>query len=77
MSDTVSRDDVVVFVSTRKGAFILTHSAGSWSINGPHHLGQIIHHLVQDPRNRNNLLMAASTGHLGPTMFRSSDMGAT
>ncbi len=77
MSDTVSRDDVVVFVSTRKGAFILTHSSGKWSINGPHHLGQIIHHLVQDPRDRNNLLMAASTGHLGPTMFRSSDMGAT
>jgi hypothetical protein len=34
-----------------------------------------VHHLVLDPRDRRTLLMAARTGHLGPTLMRSSDFG--
>ena len=30
-----------------------------------------------DPRDRRTILMAASTGHLGPTIFRSIDKGRT
>jgi hypothetical protein len=43
--------------------------------DGPHLFGQIVHHLVLDPRDGKTLLAAASTGHLGPTIFRSTDLG--
>jgi hypothetical protein len=32
---------------------------------------------VLDPRDRRTLLVAARTGHLGPTVFRSTDLGAS
>ena len=69
------RDGVVVLVGTRKGAFFLRHDRGDWKIEGPHFLGQIVQHVVQDPRDGRTLLVAASTGHLGPTVFRSDDLG--
>src|SRR5690242_10635331 len=68
---------VVVLVATRKGAWLF-HGDGSrrsWRIDGPHFLGQIVNHLVLDPRDGKTLLAAASTGHLGPTMFRSTNLG--
>jgi photosystem II stability/assembly factor-like uncharacterized protein len=40
-------------------------------------LGHIVHHMVLDPRDRRTLLMAVSTGHLGPTIYRSTDAGRT
>lgn len=70
---------VVLLVGTRKGAFIYRGDAArrSWTVEGPHHLGAIVHHLVLDPRDKRTLLMAARTGHLGPTLFRSTDLGQT
>jgi photosystem II stability/assembly factor-like uncharacterized protein len=67
----------LVLVATRKGAWIYRGDAArrNWHSDGPHFLGQIIHHLVLDPRNGKTLLAAASTGHLGPTIFRSTDFG--
>ena len=44
---------------------------------GPHFLGNIVHHAVLDPRDGKTLLAAARTGHLGPTVFRSTDRGRT
>jgi len=38
-------------------------------------LGHAVHHCVLDPRDRKSLLLAARTGHLGPTVFRSRDFG--
>src|SRR4030095_16740597 len=35
----------------------------------------IVSHLVLDRRDRRTLLCAARTGHLGPTVFRSDDLG--
>jgi photosystem II stability/assembly factor-like uncharacterized protein len=70
---------VVVLVATRKGAW-LYHSDASrkaWRVNGPHFLGHIVHHMVLDPRDGRTLLAAAKTGHLGPTVFRSTDFGKT
>ncbi len=69
----------VLLVATRKGAFFLRGDAqrGDFAIDGPHFLGQIVHHAVLDPRDGRTLLMAVSTGHLGPTVFRSSDLGAS
>ena len=70
---------VSVLIGTRKGAFILKGTAkrDNWQLEGPHLLGNIVNHLVLDPRNNGTMLMAARTGHLGPTIFRSSDMGTT
>jgi len=68
---------VALLVGTRKGAFIF-HSDASrrqWRLDGPHFLGNIIHHMVLDPRDGQTILMAAQTGHLGPTVFRSTDWG--
>jgi photosystem II stability/assembly factor-like uncharacterized protein len=68
-----------IWIGTRKGAFELRRGAlrTSWKLRGPHFLGHIIHHIVQDPRDRKTLLAAAKTGHLGPTVFRSLDRGRT
>jgi len=40
-------------------------------------LGHIVHHIVLDPRDQRTLLVAARTGHLGPTVFRSTNFGKT
>ncbi len=68
-----------LLIGTRKGAWIFhgDDARRSWRVDGPHHLGQIVHHLVLDPRDGRTLLMAAKTGHLGPTVFRSVDLGRT
>ena len=67
-----------LLVGTRKGAWILGSDDGreAWSRSEPAFLGHIIQHVVADPRD-GTLLAAAKTGHLGPTVFRSSDRGAT
>ncbi len=70
---------VVVLVATRKGAWFYHGDAArrTWQVDGPHFLGHIVSHLVLDPRDRRTLLAAAKTGHLGPTVFRSDDLGRT
>jgi hypothetical protein len=70
---------VQLLVGTRKGAWIFRSNADrqDWQVDGPHFLGAIIHHLVPDPREPGVLLMSASTGHLGPTIYRSEDNGRT
>ena len=69
----------VVLVATRKGAWIYHGDTArkKWRVDGPHFLGHTISHLVLDPRDKRTLLAAAKTGHLGPTIFRSTDMGKT
>ena len=70
---------LTLLVATRKGAFVLRADAERrrFRIEGPHFLGQVAHHMVLDPRDRRTLLLASSTGHLGPTVFRSTDLGGT
>jgi photosystem II stability/assembly factor-like uncharacterized protein len=67
----------VVLVATRKGAWLLHGDAQrrTWKADGPHFLGHVISHMVLDPRDGRTLLAAAKTGHLGPTVFRSTDRG--
>jgi photosystem II stability/assembly factor-like uncharacterized protein len=69
----------ILLVGTRKGAFLFRgdRDRRTWTLDGPHHLGATIHHVVQDPRRHEVMLMAAKTGHLGPTVFRSLDGGRT
>jgi photosystem II stability/assembly factor-like uncharacterized protein len=68
---------VLVMVATRKGAWLFHGDAArkTWRVDGPHFLGHIINHVVLDPRDGKTLLAAAKTGHLGPTIFRSTDFG--
>jgi photosystem II stability/assembly factor-like uncharacterized protein len=70
---------VLLLVGTRKGAFLFRSDGARkrWQVGGPHFLGQTVHHLVLDPRDGRTMLMAAKTGHLGPTIFRSTDDGKT
>jgi photosystem II stability/assembly factor-like uncharacterized protein len=70
---------VALMLGTRKGAWLFHGDAArrSWRVDGPHFLGHIFNHIVLDPRDRRTLLAAAKTGHLGPTIFRSTDRGKT
>lgn len=69
----------LLLVATRKGAWLFHGDAQRrhWQLDGPHFLGHTISHLMLDPRDGHTLLAAARTGHLGPTVFRSSDLGQT
>lgn len=70
---------VILSVATRKGAWLFHGDAGRtrWRADGPHFLGHVINHLVPDPRDGRTLLAAGKSGHLGPTMFRSTDGGGS
>jgi len=78
-ADRISKGPVSVLIGTRKGAYILRgdKSRRTWKLSDIMFLGQIIHHLVVDPRDGKTILAAARTGHLGPTMYRSTDFGKT
>lgn len=69
----------VILVATRKGAWLFHGDGGraNWRVDGPHFLGSIINDLVLDPRDGRTMLAATRTGHLGPTIFRSIDLGRT
>jgi photosystem II stability/assembly factor-like uncharacterized protein len=66
-----------LLVATRKGGWIFRSDARrqQWRADGPHFLGHTISHMLVDPRDGRTLLAAARTGHLGPTIFRSTDGG--
>ncbi|MGQ0522035.1 MAG: glycosyl hydrolase [Betaproteobacteria bacterium] len=68
---------LILLVATRKGAWLYHGDATrrSWRADGPHFLGHVISHMVLDPRDARTVLAAAKTGHLGPTIFRSTDLG--
>ncbi len=68
---------LVILVATRKGAWIFHGDAKrrTWRADGPHFLGHTVSHVQLDPRDGRTLLAAAKTGHLGPTIFRSTDLG--
>ncbi len=68
---------IELLIGTVKGGFVLKGSdpGKGWSLTGPHFLGCEVNDLVLDPWDRQTLLMAAKTGHLGPTVFRSTDQG--
>src|SRR5258705_6275127 len=68
-----------LLIATRKGLWTLATDATrrTWKLAGPQFLGHIVHHAMLDPRDGKTLLAAARTGHLGPTVFRSTDNGKT
>ena len=68
---------LVLLAATRKGAWLFHGDVKrkTWRVDGPHFLGHIVSHLRLDPRDGRTLLAAAKTGHLGPTVFRSTNLG--
>jgi hypothetical protein len=68
---------LIVLVGTRKGLFVLSSDEArrEWAIDGPHFLGQVVNHAVVDPRDGRTILAAVRAGHLGPTVYRSQDLG--
>jgi len=68
-----------LLIGTKKGAWTLEsdNRREHWSLSDPIFFGHIINHFMPDPRNPAILLVAAKTGHLGPTVFRSLDGGTT
>ncbi|MFN8036343.1 MAG: glycosyl hydrolase [Acidimicrobiia bacterium] len=76
MSD---RRGPVLLVGTRKGVFVASGDAQRqrWTVSDPMFLGHVAQHVVLDPRDRRRLVLAGRTGHLGPTVFWSDDLGAT
>lgn len=70
---------VLVMVATRKGLWLVhgDSTRRAWRLEGPQFLGQIFNHVALDPRDGRTMLAAAKTGHLGPTIFRSTDRGRT
>jgi hypothetical protein len=70
---------MTLWIGTRKGIFTMRHAAGrsDWGLSDPEFLGHIAQHVVVDPRRSGLVLAAMRTGHLGPTVFRSADDGAT
>ncbi|MEZ5249506.1 MAG: sialidase family protein [Ilumatobacteraceae bacterium] len=76
---TSSSSAATLLVGTRKGGFVLRADdrSGDWRLGEPMFLGHVVQHLVLDPRDGRTALMACRTGHLGPTVFRSTDLGDT
>jgi hypothetical protein len=70
---------LLLMVATRKGLWLFhgDRARRQWRVDGPYFLGHIFHHIVLDPRDGKTMLAAAKTGHLGPTLYRSTDRGRT
>lgn len=68
---------LIVLVGTRKGLFVLSSTDGRrvWAVEGPHFLGHVVNHAVVDPRDGRTIVAAVRAGHLGPTVYRSADLG--
>lgn len=74
---TASSGSITLLVGTRKGGFTLKSDVArkQWKLSAPYQLGNIVNHMIADPRERNHWLMAVRAGHLGPTVMRSVDGG--
>jgi len=62
-------------LGTRKGAWALREDGRQAGLSEPWFFGMQVHHVVQDPFREETLLAAVRTGHLGPTVYRSTDGG--
>ena len=64
----------MLLIGTRKGIWTMSDNASrtKWTLSEPHFLGHIAQHVVADPRPTASMLAAMRTGHLGPTVFRST-----
>ncbi len=71
-------EQVLVFVGTRKGAFVLESDEGrrEWVTRGPYLEGQNVMHMTLDPRTR-TLFAAVGDPWFGSRVYRSTDLSLT
>jgi photosystem II stability/assembly factor-like uncharacterized protein len=68
----------ILLLGTAKGGFALESAdRKSWKLRGPFLLGARTHDLRADPRGGHTWLMSSTGGHLGPTIYRSTNAGRT
>ena len=74
---TRSSQEPTLLVGTAKGAFAIASDGNRrrWTLRGPFHFGSRVHDFRADPRDRKTWLATSTGGHLGPTIFRSTDRG--
>jgi photosystem II stability/assembly factor-like uncharacterized protein len=67
-----------LLVGTKKGVFVYAsdRSRRRWKGSGPYLTGNEIYHAVYDGRTK-TILASVNSGHWGPTIARSDDMGET
>jgi hypothetical protein len=67
---------MILLVGTRKGAFVFASDKGRrrWKLSGPHLKGNEVYHIAYDSRN-GKTLASVSSGHWGPTVAASEDLG--
>ena len=72
----VKKEGICLTVGTRKGAFVFTadRSRKTWKVTGPSLKGNEIYHMAHDRRS-GSILASVSSGHWGPTIATSEDMG--
>ena len=77
--DHPSANGIMLVVGTRKGVFTISsdNDRNNWITSEPMFLGHIAQHVMLDPRDGTRMLLGVSTGHLGPTVFCSDDLGAS
>jgi len=70
------RGKMCLLVGTHKGAFIFTSGPDrkNWKVSGPHLKGNDIYHMAYD-RRTGAVLASIVSGHWGPTVARSEDLG--
>lgn len=68
---------MVLLVGTRKGAFVFTSDKGrkEWKLSGPHVKGNEVYHMAYDGSS-GSILASLSSGHWGPTIAKSKDLGS-
>ncbi len=79
MKRTKAGGKLVLCVGTVKGGFLFLDGGGRrrWSLAGPFQFGSQVHDFRLDPRDGRTMLLTSTGGHLGPTIFRSTDRGKT
>ncbi|MCU1275472.1 MAG: glycosyl hydrolase repeat-containing glycosyl hydrolase [Bryobacterales bacterium] len=71
----VRRGDVLLFIGTTKGAFVLRSNAerARWDVGGPYFPGHAVYSMAYDSRNGLHRLWASTQSQLWGTFLRSSD----
>jgi photosystem II stability/assembly factor-like uncharacterized protein len=75
--DKPARPRPTLLLGTAKGAFRLGKHGAHWKLSAPALFGSKVNDFVLDPRDGRTLLAASNGGHLGPTIYRSTDRGRT
>jgi len=77
VSLVATKPTVHILLGTRKGAFILQSDfrRRSWKVKGPFFENSPVFHMSFDKRDGKTIYAAVNSGHFGPTVFRSKNLG--